>query len=1058
MQGSDQNGSFENKNGKTDAVLGSLHELVFPEINEKEAKRSLAVKALLGEVDQAVAEARFVPALGAFREAINLARSINSLQDLVIEAGVRQTGLLARRRWQVASSFLAELLELAPNCVPSSLVEEVRQAERLSLVKNLLDEFDATHSAADTTELRLRLAQAVQQYPEEPALESRLAVLNATATTGRQETNCHHGYAEFADLVRDFESLEDSDLVTTFAERSAIIAQKYPADSALLLLLNEISSDVNRYQQAAKALIDSRIQECLQECSAVLSRRPKHCLFLRLKRAAEDREIFLSEDYIAGVAHLKRLLALGEIHKAELALAKLEAKFPQFAGLDELKAEIDDWRENASHSGRKLVSAPQAEIQPQSDSLGDSEPQRRERARKHLRHAESCLLNGDVAEAEKSFTAASDLFPHDHSLADFIVGPLDQYARRVFDQNWQEADKTFAIAKRFQPAYVIPGDLAVLLRQKREQVERDRKRLESLKEIADIQAAIEAAPEPRVATLKTRLQQIESTGSSDRVIREAATSTLAKVDQIAEKSAHQQHPARPIPVQYKTRENVIPPSAPPSPSSLSFVLRLSGVGLALVAAAAIFWHSHSQVTKPLNTSVAIAKPAAVPLPLAVAANGILVVHSNVPDSDIFINGQKYHGPLSAAPIAIELAADSYQVRSAHVGYNDFGPLKISIGRGAKTNLDVTLTPRPSFIEVPAIQPGTLVKIDGQPVNAPETYKVLRLQVPVGSHRVELSRGGFVTKRLTRNLAPGSIITLTREDLALESTDAATLVFESQYWKRAATSNNQADFESYLAKYPLGLHAGAARAELDRISWARVDRKDPAALKAFLTNHASGQYSHLAQDQLQKLDNMAEQNEWSLLDKSSKTALQSFLTRRPSSIHAAEAQSLLSKLGKQAEQAEARRLEEMAWASVNSHDQHSLEDYVARFPSGIHRSEAEESIARFPDPSANADATAIQALLERFENAWNAKNVRALAALELNLDKRAVKAQLAEVREISVKIAPVSPPVIDGSHATIMCRRQAHQVFNDGSERHTPEALVIYILDKRNGTWFVEGAR
>jgi hypothetical protein len=294
---------------------------------------------------------------------------------------------------------------------------------------------------------------------------------------------------------------------------------------------------------------------------------------------------------------------------------------------------------------------------------------------------------------------------------------------------------------------------------------------------------------------------------------------------------------------------------------------------------------------------------------------------------------------------------------------------------------------------------------------------------------------------------------------LESTDAKTIGLETEDWNRVAKSNNPIAIEGFLQKYPAGQHADAAQLELDRLSWTRVDQKDPTALRAFLAKHPLGQYSDLARDQLQNLSKSAEQMEWEALDKNNKGALQSFLSRHPSGSYSGPAQAAINDIDRQAEVASVRRSDDAAWSFVNQGDQNSLQDYLAHFPAGSHRSEAENSLAALVAASSySQDSAAILTVLNRFANAWNTKDVRVLGALEWNLDKKAVKAQLAPVREISMKISPVSPPQVTGPHATVVCRRQADQVFNDGSELHNPEAIVVYVLSKRNGAWFIEGTR
>jgi tetratricopeptide (TPR) repeat protein len=112
------------------------------------------------------------------------------------------------------------------------------------------------------------------------------------------------------------------------------------------------------------------------------------------------------------------------------------------------------------------------------------------------------------------------------------------------------------------------------------------------------------------------------------------------------------------------------------------------------------------------------------------------------------------------------------------------------------------------------------------------------------------------------------------------------------------------------------------------------------------------------------------------------------------------------------------------------------------------------------PSAQelADSAAVLAVLQRFATAWSAKDLKAITGIESDLDKRALKTQLAAVKLLSMKISPVMPPQIDGAQATVVCRRQASETFSDGSARQNPPALVTYVLAKREGVWRIEHAQ
>jgi hypothetical protein len=108
-------------------------------------------------------------------------------------------------------------------------------------------------------------------------------------------------------------------------------------------------------------------------------------------------------------------------------------------------------------------------------------------------------------------------------------------------------------------------------------------------------------------------------------------------------------------------------------------------------------------------------------------------------------------------------------------------------------------------------------------------------------------------------------------------------------------------------------------------------------------------------------------------------------------------------------------------------------------------------------SANETA-AVLTVISRLANAWSAKDLDSILAIQKNLKKREVKAELSHVKELAMQISPASPPQIDGAQAVVLCRRQASQTFSDGTHKQVPESIVSYLLVKHDGNWTIEGTK
>jgi hypothetical protein len=358
-------------------------------------------------------------------------------------------------------------------------------------------------------------------------------------------------------------------------------------------------------------------------------------------------------------------------------------------------------------------------------------------------------------------------------------------------------------------------------------------------------------------------------------------------------------------------------------------------------------------------------------------------------------------------------------------------------------LDVNPVPKPASVEIRGAEINTRIKLDGVLLGKAAPNRTLSKELAAGEHVIELSRNGFVTKMLTRNLAPGENLVLTDRDLQLESTDAATLV---------ASNKRPAKLIEHAAPAPM---PGA-----DELQWQSLDKNSPEALRAFVARYPNSSWTGEAKRQMDSaLIAREENNDWSAADHNSSTALQDFLKKHPSGSHAASAASTLADLDRKAHAAQTQNTEELAWKKVNAHDEASLVSYLRDYPGGHFHNSAEVALANLRVGRVTANETAaVLTVISRLANAWSAKDLDSILALQRNLSKREVKAELSHVKELAMQISPASPPQIDGLQAIVLCRRQASQTFSDGTRKQIPESIVSYVLSKHDGNWTIEGTK
>ena len=408
--------------------------------------------------------------------------------------------------------------------------------------------------------------------------------------------------------------------------------------------------------------------------------------------------------------------------------------------------------------------------------------------------------------------------------------------------------------------------------------------------------------------------------------------------------------------------------------------------------------------------------------------GTLVIESNIPGADLFINNQKHTMPAGAQVLAIALPPNTYLVRAARKGYSASGSVQVSIARNAAMMLNVYLKPEIDYavLKIQGAMPGTQVKVDGTSLGSLEEGKLFVHELSPGKHVIELSKQGFLSKRMERQMQAGDLLALTGSEIQLASAPSL-LALEAQDWDRVHGSNNRTDLEAFIHQYPASPHVKEATEKIRQALQSAVKAKEI----------------------------QTEESDWEAVDKNSKAAVLVFLEKHPNGAHSGTAQLMTADLDRKSEAAELARAEEIAWKSVDLADRNSIQNYVRQFPEGKYKNEVERAVA---DLRVSEESTAILTLLRRYANAWSTKDLDSIIALQRNLNRRTVKEQLLPVRTIVMKISPVSPPQIEDARATVVCRRQVNEEFPDGIQKQSPELLVTFVLAKQNGTWAIESTR
>ncbi len=214
----------------------------------------------------------------------------------------------------------------------------------------------------------------------------------------------------------------------------------------------------------------------------------------------------------------------------------------------------------------------------------------------------------------------------------------------------------------------------------------------------------------------------------------------------------------------------------------------------------------------------------------------------------------------------------------------------------------------------------------------------------------------------------------------------------------------------------------AAQELDE--WTRVrDSRDIAALEAFLRKYPDGALRKDAQARIEEL-------QWEAARAANDPAvIERYLRDNPNSRYAGQAHA---------------RLEQ-------------LRPPPAPVPAPAQaQPQAPPAVAKV-ETRAPSDADAIRDVLQRYGEAYRARDVQQVAALWPSLTQEQLR-RLADSFRVAVSIqqnlAPLAEPVIRGDQATVRCRRSIRYEDERGPQRPVDETVNV-VLRKQQGSWVIQ---
>jgi serine/threonine-protein kinase len=211
-------------------------------------------------------------------------------------------------------------------------------------------------------------------------------------------------------------------------------------------------------------------------------------------------------------------------------------------------------------------------------------------------------------------------------------------------------------------------------------------------------------------------------------------------------------------------------------------------------------------------------------------------------------------------------------------------------------------------------------------------------------------------------------------------------------------------------------------------------------------------------------------------------LEDFIRRHPGGAHAEEARAREGQLRQQQQANTARAAEQAAWNNTDKSKKAALQDFLSRYGSGSHASEARGLIAAIEKQEA-ADALAVQRskeleekekkeqlnrkagdeqsitqILSEFEAAYNRKDLVGLETIWNPMPGNTasiIGEQFRIARTITFQLRPLASPVVSGDSASVDCTRTLNLVARDGQKPPAVSERVRVSLGRTRSGWAIK---
>ncbi len=481
---------------------------------ESTAAANKEVEALLARIQKAEKDRRFGDIPTLCQVASGVSQNVDPLRTKTFAALVALATRLTPVDWRVAQQVALEAGRIGS--VPADLGVNLARQQREGEVTDILGEDRSAQSGLEA--YRERMAALLAKYPDETRLEERLRLIDIAIEDKHRQDSARACATELAILSDELGDANDHRRLWDTYIRAKNLAAPFAYDHDVARNLAAIREQGTLFEEAADALTRDRIQECYDLCDSMLSRRPTHVLFRKLRDRAADRHRQLGDEYFARVE--RWLASEPDVFQRELILQRARQEYPfearyaaELEALEREKAIAETMAAKARDLEKRGLTAEALAQWRQLRNMHASYPgleerisacegvldrsQRKTRAQGLLSQGMSHLAEGHLAQGYQMVHEAARLTDEVPDQLRSAAPNLVAASRVALPSNPKLAEAMVNLAQRLDESLRLPKDLRAKIGDARriEDLEECLKVIEGQRDSGDVTGALASANE-----------------------------------------------------------------------------------------------------------------------------------------------------------------------------------------------------------------------------------------------------------------------------------------------------------------------------------------------------------------------------------------------------------------------------------------------------------------------------------------------------------------------------------------------------------------------------------